>query len=78
MMAAYKESIMNNYNFESGFHDWGVKICALCYWALFLLFVGALAYAAGVLVIFEDQSWLIRLGGRVILSGCFPFGICGL
>ena len=69
---------MRKYNFESGYTDRGASVCRLLFWALFCLFVFGLMYAAGILVVFEDSSWIIRLGGRVILGGCFPFGLCGL
>ncbi len=62
---------MNYYCYEDT-----LRYTRLLYAALAFLFLAALAYASGMLVIFEDGSMTITLG-TVVFSGCpNPFAIC--
>ena len=44
----------------------------LLFWAFVLLSMAALLYAAGLLQVYEDGSFLLRL------AGCLPWEVCAL
>jgi len=58
-------------------YETDMKVIKLAFYALLLLFVAALAYAAGILQVFEDGSFIIALDG-LRMTGCIPGFICGL
>jgi hypothetical protein len=65
---------MTNYTY-SPYED-TLRITRLLYAAVVLLFLAALAYASGALVIFEDGSMILTVGD-LTLSGCpNPLALC--
>ena len=57
-------------------HEDALTVTRLLFWALFLLAVAALAYAAGILTVFEDGSMSLTLGD-LYFTGCpNPLALC--